>query len=342
VTTADEARILIVDDNPSNVLLLRRILERAGFAHIKTITDAREVLPAFAAFAPDILLLDLHMPHIQGFEVMSMLRRELPDDVFIPVVVLTADVSTASRDAALTAGAHDFLTKPFDSVEVVLRIRNLLQTRMLHLRLTDRAERQQDALASTRIEVLERLALAAEMRDNETHAHTERVGDTAHRMAAHLGLPEHEQEILRRAAPLHDIGKIGISDAVLLKPGKLTDEEFAHIRTHTTIGGELLADSAIPILQTAQVIALTHHERWDGAGYPRGLRGTDIPINGRIVAVADVFDALTHERPYKEAWSVDRAMAEMTSQRARQFDPDVIDAFAVLVESGSLLQAHIL
>ncbi|MEA3019845.1 MAG: cyclic di-GMP phosphodiesterase, partial [Actinomycetota bacterium] len=244
--------------------------------------------------------------------------------------------SKASRDAALIAGAHDFLTKPFDPVEVVLRIRNLLQTRMLHVRLEQRAESQSRALESTRIEVLERLALAAELRDNETYVHTQRVGDNSARLARAMGLPEAELEVIRRAAPLHDIGKIGISDAVLLKPGPLNDEEFEHIRTHTVIGAELLAGSEMPILRAAEIIAATHHERWDGSGYPKGLRGEAIPLHGRIVAVADVFDALIHERPYKSAWPVDQALTEMRAQRGRHFDPDLLDLFVALVEADSL------
>jgi putative two-component system response regulator len=328
-----DARILIADDQPSNVLLLQRMLEREGFTHVKTSTDAREVVPLFAAYGPDILLLDLHMPHLPGMEIMSRLRDELGADTYVPILVLTADISNATRDAALAAGAHDFLTKPFDAVEVVLRIRNLLQTRMLHVRLARKAEDQGRALDNTRIEVLERLASAAELRDNETHEHTQRVGDTAALLGRAIGLTVSEQEILRRAAPLHDIGKIGIADAVLLKPGPLTDAEFEHIKTHSAIGAELLADSSVPILQAAQVIALTHHERWDGTGYPNGLRRVEIPLHGRIVAVADVFDALTHSRPYKAAWSVEQAVAEMRSQRARQFDPDVIDLFLALVDS---------
>jgi putative two-component system response regulator len=329
----EDARILIVDDNPDNVLLLRRILERAGYRHIKTTTDAREVVPAFAAFDPDILLLDLHMPHLLGFEIMELLRVELGDDIYLPILVLTADASIGSRDAALRGGAHDFVTKPFDAVEVLLRIRNLLHTRQLHVRLTEKSERQGHALETTRVEVLERLALAAELRDNETHVHTLRVGETTAALAQAIGLPAHEIEVLRRAAPLHDIGKIGISDAVLLKPGKLTEEEFAHIQTHSAVGAHLLADSDIPIIQAAQVIALTHHERWDGSGYPGRLSGADIPLSGRIVAVADVFDALTHERPYKQAWSIEHAIAEMRSLRAQHFDPEIIDVFADLVEA---------
>jgi len=334
-----DARVLIVDDQPGNVLLLTRILEREGFRHVKSTTDSREVVPLFAAFAPDILLLDLHMPHHDGFQVMRDIGQALGEDAYVPTVVLTADVSTKARDVALTMGANDFLTKPFDPTEVVLRVRNLLNTRLMHLRLADRSdrlqedvERKQAALESARVEVLDRLARAVDLRDNETFAHTQRVGDLSARLAGRLGLSTAQVELLRRAAPLHDIGKIGISDAVLLKPGRLTEEEFAHVRTHTTIGAELLTGSTIPVLQVAKVVAVGHHERWDGTGYPNGLSGIAIPVEARIVAVADVFDALTHARPYKEAWPVDQAVEEIVAQRARHFDPDVVDAFLGLAE----------
>jgi putative two-component system response regulator len=333
-----DARVLVVDDQPSNILLLERILQREGFRHIRTTTDPREVLPLFAAFNPDILLLDLHMPHMDGFEVMRQLGAELGEDAFVPTVVLTADASRNARDIALRAGAHDFLTKPLDPTEVVLRVRNLLNTRLLHLRIADRntrleerADDQRAVLEMTRVEVLDRLARAVDLRDSDTYAHTQRVGNMSADLARTLGLPVGEQELLRRAAPLHDIGKIGISDAVLLKPGPLTDEEFAHVRTHTTIGADLLADSNIPVVRAAQVVALSHHEKWDGTGYPNNLVGEAIPLHARIVAAADVFDALSHLRPYKEAWSLDRVLEEFVTQRGRHFDPAVVDALFLLV-----------
>jgi putative two-component system response regulator len=339
-----DARVLIVDDQPKNVLLLRRILEREGFSQIKTTTDSREVLALFAAFDPDILLLDLHMPYVDGFAVMRQIAEALGEDSFVPTVVLTADVSTSARDTALSVGAQDFLTKPFDPVEVVLRVRNLLNTRWLHLRLAERADRlrqqadlQRGELDRARIEVLARLARTVDLRDNETFAHTRRVGELSARLGQRLGLSVADIDLLRQAAPLHDIGKIGISDAVLLKPGPLTDEEFDHIRTHTTIGAELLADSEILVLRVAQRIALGHHERWDGTGYPHGTRGLAIPIEARIAAVADVFDALTHWRPYKQAWPLERALGEITHLRGKHFDPDVVDAFLDMAAREDLL-----
>jgi putative two-component system response regulator len=191
-------------------------------------------------------------------------------------------------------------------------------------------------LEQARNEILQRLALAAEYRDDDTHQHTLRVGELSALLAAALGLPDEHVRRLRQAAPLHDIGKIGISDLVLLKPAKLTPQEFEHVKTHTLIGARILAHSPVPVLQLGREIALTHHERWDGSGYPHGLRGERIPLSGRIVSLADVFDALIHDRPYKHAWPVDRALAEITAQRGRQFDPAVVDAFLGLLEGGAL------
>jgi putative two-component system response regulator len=341
--TPGEARILIVDDEPANVLLLERILGEAGYPNHTATTDPRQVLTIHTRYHPDLILLDLAMPHLDGLTVMAQLRQVIPAGVFLPILVLTADMTTQAKQQALSGGATDFLLKPFDPTEVLLRIGNLLETRRLHLQLRrhnqlleQRVRDRTAQLEQARSEVLQRLALAAEYRDDDTHQHTLRVGETSALLAAALGLPEERVHRIRQAAPLHDIGKIGISDTVLLKPAKLTPQEFEHVKTHTLIGGRILADSTVPVLQLGREIALTHHERWDGSGYPHGLRGERIPLSGRIVTVADVFDALIHDRPYKHAWPVDRAIAEITTQKGRQFDPDVVDAFLGLVERGAL------
>jgi putative two-component system response regulator len=338
-----EARILIVDDEPANVLLLQRILDEAGYTDHTASTDPRQVLTIHARYDPDLILLDLAMPHLDGFAVMAQLRQVIPAGTFLPILVLTADMTSQAKQQALSGGATDFLLKPFDPTEVLLRIGNLLQTRRLHLELQShnqlleqRVRDRTAQLEAAHNEILQRLALAAEYRDDETHQHTLRVGESSALLGAALGLPNEHVQHLRQAAPLHDIGKIGISDTVLLKPAKLTPEEFDHVKTHTLIGGRILADSPVAVLQLGREIAMTHHERWDGSGYPHGLQGEHIPLSGRIVTVADVFDALTHERPYKHAWPVEQAVAEITAQRARQFDPDVVDAFLRLLERGKL------
>ncbi|GIV95534.1 MAG: two-component system response regulator [Herpetosiphonaceae bacterium] len=339
-------RILIVDDEESNVRLLERFLEQAGYRHIASTTDPQKTLTLFIEFQPDLILLDLHMPYLDGFEVMNQLRQIIPREIYLPILVLTADISPAVRQQALAGGANDFLTKPLDAIEVLLRIKNLLQTRFLHLQLQEQNhlleekvyERTQE-LEEARVEILKRLALAAEYRDDTTGQHTQRVGRTAALLASLLGLPQPEVSNIRRAAPLHDVGKIGIPDYLLLKPGKLTPEEFEMMKTHTIIGAKILGGGQVPLLKMAEEIALTHHERWDGLGYPRGLAGEAIPLVGRIVAVADVFDALIHVRPYKPAIPRDNAIREISLMSGLQFDPKVVQAFLTLAHSSEFSTA---
>jgi putative two-component system response regulator len=330
-----QLRILAVDDEESNLLLLRRILERAGYTRIETTSDPARVPGMFLESRPDLVLVDLHMPVVDGFGLMEQLAPLTGDRTDVPFLVLTADATEETKCRALSLGARDFLTKPFDQTELLLRVRNLLQVQQLQERLHEQnatleeqvAERTRD-LERARLEILERLALAAEYRDDDTQEHAWRIGRTCALLARDLGLADAEVELIRRAAPLHDIGKIGIPDAILLKPGRLTDAEFAVMKTHTTIGAEILSGSSSALLRLAERIALTHHERWDGCGYPAGLSSDAIPLAGRIVAVADVFDALTHERPYKGAWPVEKAVEEILGQAGRQFDAGVVEAFS--------------
>jgi putative two-component system response regulator len=331
------SKILIVDDQPSNVLLLEGILQEEDYTAYRSLTDSRQSLPVFLEYHPDLILLDLQMPYMDGFEVMQQLRTYILPDNFLPILVLTADITSEVKRRALAEGASDFLTKPFDAAEVILRIQNLLQTRWLHLQLQDQNQLLEQKvrertleLELTQIEILERLALAAEYRDDDTGEHTKRVGLMSAKIAEALGQPEAEVELIRRAAPLHDVGKIAIPDSILLKPGKLTPEEFEHMKTHTTLGAKMLSGGRFPLLRRAEEIALTHHERWDGTGYML-LQGETIPIAGRIVAVADVFDALTSERTYKKAWPHDQSVEEIQHQSGRQFDPRVVEAFLKVV-----------
>jgi putative two-component system response regulator len=327
------SKILIVDDEEANVQLLESILCREGFDHLLSVTDSRQVLPLFASFAPDLILLDLNMPHFDGFEVMRQLHGRIQKGTYLPILVLTADITPEAKQKALSRGAKDFLTKPFDRVEVLLRITNLLETRRLTRLLQNQnqllegtvRERTRE-LEATRLEVLERLALAAEFRDDVTGQHTKRVGETSGALAKALKWPDEQVELILRAAPLHDVGKIGISDLILLKRGKLTPEEFEVMKTHTTIGAKIQSGSIYPLLQMAEEIALTHHEKWDGTGYA-GLSGEAIPLSGRIVAVADVFDALTHERPYKKAFPAEKAFEIIRDCAGKHFDPAIVEAF---------------
>ena len=331
------ARILIVDDEAQNVALLRRMLERAGFGRVESTVDPRQVADLYVRFRPDLILLDLHMPHMDGLAVLDQLNQ-IAEASYLPVLMLTGDLSQGAKREALSRGAKDFVSKPFHTDEVLLRISTLLETRFLYLQIQSQnqmleakvRERTRE-LEAAQIEIIERLARAAEFRDDNTGHHTERVGQMAALLAKKIGLPDTQVSLIRRAAPLHDVGKIGIPDSILLKLGKLTPDEFALVRTHTTIGARILSGSRFPILRLAEEIAFNHHERWDGAGYA-GIAGEAIPLAGRIVAVADVFDALTQQRPYKAAWPVGEAVAEIARQRGRQFDPTLTDAFLQVIE----------
>jgi putative two-component system response regulator len=329
-----DAPILIVDDQPDIVQLLATILTLDGYRAVHTTTDPTRASDLVAILQPHLILLDLSMPQMDGFAVMAQLRAVQQPTQFLPILVLTADDSIATRRRALAGGATDFLTKPFDQIEVRLRVGNLLRTQALHLALLDQAEtlerqvRERTAeLEQARLETLNSLALAAEYRDDATGQHTRRVGELSARIAQALGLPKDAIARVHRAAPLHDVGKIGIRDGILLKPARLTTEEREEMKRHTVIGAELLSVGCSGTLRLARQIALTHHERWDGYGYPSGLAGGDIPIEGRIVALADTWDALIHERPYKPAWPQDAALAEIAQLRGSQFDPHVVDAF---------------
>lgn len=339
--TMQDANILLVDDEPSNVRLLQRMLDQQDCANVVGTTYPRETLPLYVSFNPDIILLDLMMPEMNGFEVMEALRPLVPDEDFLPILVLTADMTPETKHRALAAGASDFLTKPFDATELCLRMKSLLNTRFLHRKLKLQNQSLEEAvsertrdLEEAQIEILDRLGRAAEWRDDDTGEHTSRVGSTAAQLAELVGVNSDQVELIRRAAPLHDVGKIGIPDSILLKPGKLTEEEFYTMKTHTLIGSAMLANGHSELVRMAERIALTHHERWDGRGYPHNIEGDAIPIEGRIVAVADVFDALTHRRPYKKAWPYEEAVAEILSQTGRQFDPAVVEAFARLDHEG--------
>jgi putative two-component system response regulator len=341
--TFADARLLVVDDQPANVMLLERLLQLWEYENIITTQDSSQVLPLVEAEVPDLVLLDLHMPAPDGFEVMRLLEPWTLGPERLPILVLTADATTETKRRALAAGARDFLTKPFDHTEVGLRVGNLLEIRRLHvelqnhnLLLEDRVRARTAEAEQARLETLERLVLAGEFRDDDTNQHAQRLGRTAGILAERLGLPTAEADLIRRSTPLHDIGKIGIPDTILMKPGRLTPDEYEVMKTHAVIGEQILSGGASVVLQESATIALTHHERWDGGGYPSGLQGEAIPLAGRLAALADIFDALTHRRPYKVAWPVDEAVAEMRRLRGAHLDPTVVDAFEGLDHAALL------
>jgi putative two-component system response regulator len=333
-----DMRILVADDYPANSEYMCEVLKGAGYRDVSATSQAREV-PALCAetLRPDLLILDLNMPGLSGYEVLEEIRPMITGPPYLAVIVITGETSRDAKRRSLSLGAEDLLTKPVDGPEMLLRVGNLLRSHRLRHGLNELVKERTAELEHSRLETLQCLAAAAEYRDDETGRHTQRVGNTAALIAAELGLDKHTVELIRLAAPLHDVGKIGVPDSILLKPGALTDSEFLTIRRHVEIGAEILAHGSSPELQLAHEIALYHHERWDGTGYGHGLTGAQTPITARITAVADAFDAITHARPYKEPWPLDRALHEMASQRALQFDPDVLDAFMRL-DHGTLTE----
>lgn len=335
--TLKQARILLVDDEATNLTVLRRVLERAGFHSLMETTNPREVAALFSSFQPDLVCLDLHMAPLDGFGVLAELEPLIPKGTYLPILMLTGDSSASSKQRALSLGAMDFVTKPFDVDEVLLRIHNLLVPRFMHLELAGYNEvlerevrdRTRD-LEESRLEVLERLAVAAEFRDYDTGRHTQRVGRLAGILTEQIGFDSGDVEDITRAAPLHDIGKIGVPDQILLKPGKLTDEEYEQMKGHASIGAEILAGGRSRLMRMAAEIAHYHHERWNGLGYPTGLKGEAIPLPARVVALADVFDALTHTRSYRDAWPLSAVLAEISGQAGAHFDPMLVEAFLKL------------
>ncbi|OGW28490.1 MAG: two-component system response regulator [Nitrospinae bacterium RIFCSPLOWO2_12_FULL_47_7] len=328
-----KAKILIIDDEQPNVQILERLLKGAGFQSILCITDGRQAKDVYQQYQPDLILLDLKMPNCDGFEVMAQLRT-LVDNDYLPILILTAQRDQPTRLRALESGAKDFLNKPFDLAEGLTRICNMLEVRLMHNQIRNNNKTLEEKvhlrtleLEETRLEVIHRLGRAAEYRDSDTGMHVIRMSQICGKMAQYVGLTEHECQLMIHASPMHDVGKIGIPDHILLKPGKLTESEWTVMKTHSAIGAEILARSSSELMQSAQIIALTHHEKWDGSGYPRGAKGEQIPLSGRIVGICDVFDALTSNRPYKKAWTASEAMTEIESKNGTHFDPYLVTIF---------------
>jgi len=340
------ARILIVDDEPANLKLLDKMLQTQGYTNLVLIQDPREVIARYREERTDLILLDINMPHLDGFTVLAQLK-ELDDPLLPPVVVLTAQHGRDYVLRSLAEGARDFVTKPFDRAELLMRVRNLLEAQMAHRMLHDQKGVLEDMVQlrtqevnETRLQIIRRLGRAAEYRDNETGLHIIRMSKYSALLARSLGWSETKSELMLNASPMHDIGKIGIPDAILLKPGKFEPHEWEIMKTHSTIGAELLDGDDSPLLELARTIALTHHEKWDGSGYPQGLVGDSIPQSGRIVAVADVFDALTSSRPYKKAWALDDAVGYIKDNVGKHFDPEVVAHFIQNLDEVLLIRTQ--
>ncbi len=339
-------RIVIVDDNPVNLKLMESLVKRASAEYQPlTFQDSAEGLAWCLSNVADLLIVDYMMPAPDGLEFIRR-YREHPENADIPVLMITADHEKETRYAALETGANDFLTKPIDNAEFRARLRNMISLRRNQKALADRASWLAEKVAEATSEILDRehemitrLSRAAEFRDPETGAHIQRMSNYSHLIARQLGLPQAEQELILRAAPMHDVGKIAIPDHILLKPGKLDDAEFAIMQTHAEKGWEILRGSRSSLLDIAALIARSHHEKFDGSGYPLGIKGEDIPLHGRIVAVADVFDALTTERPYKKAWEIERALDFLHAGSGNHFDPQCVDAFVACLDDALVIRA---
>jgi putative two-component system response regulator len=340
--TSNKHRVLIVDDEPVIRRILRQRLSAEGY-RCQEAGSAREAADRLAKGPAELVVLDIKMPGKSGFELLPEIKQMYPDTAVIMATAIT-DTSTAIK--CMKEGAHDYMVKPFNLDEVAISAQRALEKRRLELE--NRAYRQHleemvtgrtaelkqaiEKIKLSSLDTIHRLARAAEYKDEGTGAHIKRMGQYSAVIARKMGLGEREVENILYASPMHDVGKIGIPDHILLKTGSLDKEEWKILKKHPVIGAEILRGSDVEFIQLAETIALTHHEKWDGSGYPRGLRGSKIPLAGRIVAIADVFDALTSRRPYKEPLSVEESLDIIKQSRGSHFDPDVVDAFLAVID----------
>ncbi len=349
------AKIMIVDDEPINIMVVKRYLELEGYENYATTTDSTKALEEMTLEKPDIILLDIMMPKVDGLEILEGIRNDALLK-HIPVIILTGSTDQPTKQKALELGATDFLAKPVDPSDLIPRVRNALLTKahqdqiQAHAQtLEEEVRLRTEELAQSRLDVIYSLGRAAEFRDNETGQHVIRVGRYVGIIARGLDLDEAMVELLEHASPLHDVGKIGIPDSILLKPGKLSPEEFETMQkhcqlgrkvfrnltdseqrqylAHAELGAQIIGNTGSELLDMAASIASSHHEKWDGSGYPLALAGEDIPLEGRITAIADVFDALSSKRPYKPAFPRDKCFAILEEGRGTHFDPRILDVF---------------
>ncbi|MCE9583939.1 MAG: response regulator [Planctomycetes bacterium] len=328
-----DGTILIVDDLDFSVRLLSKWLADAGYRHVHATRDSREAATMCRDVGADCVLLDINMPHLDGFQVMEDLKAMSPGNP-VPVLVLTGEDGQEVLARAFLAGAKDFISKPFTKIQVLARVHNMVETRQLHnqvraqnLVLEDHVKERTRQLSESRLELVQRLARTAEYRDSDTGNHITRMSRYCERLAQVAGLAAEESELILNASPMHDLGKVAIPDRILRKPGRLTPEEWTVMQTHAQIGADLLSGGTSDLMRLAEVIALSHHERWDGTGYPRCIAGDEIPQPARIAAVCDVFDALTSPRPYKKAWTHEAARAEIVKGSGFHFEPRLVELF---------------
>ena len=343
----EKKKILVIDDEERNLRLMEAMLIPLGY-EVSLARDGEAALGMVKNISPDLILLDIMMPKMDGFEVARRLKSD-DETKIIPIVMVTALQEVEDRVKALETGADDFLSKPVDKTELRARVASLLKVKAYndHMRNYQKeleaevAKRTQELretfekIKAASLETIYRLTRAAEYKDEDTGAHILRMSNYSAIVARTMGLTEETVEIILYAAPMHDIGKIGIPDRILLKPAKLDPDEWVLMKQHTIMGGKILEGSDAGFIRLGEIVALTHHEKWDGTGYPKGLKGKEIPLVGRIVAIADVFDALTSKRPYKEPFSLEKSYGIIKEGRGTHFDPDVVDAF--FASEGELL-----
>ena len=329
----EKQQVLIVDDTEINLILFSALIKKLDDCEAHAFADSRQALAWAQQNSADLVIVDYMMPDLDGLEFIERLRAT-PGRHMVPILMITANDQKPIRYRALDLGANDFLTKPVDKVEFLARAKNMLSLNQARKQLANHASwlagevrKATRAIVERERETVFRLSKAAEYRDPETGAHILRMAHFSQLIARELGLSEDDQNLLLEAAPMHDIGKVGIADKILLKPGRLNEEEFEVMKQHAQFGYELLQGSSSKVLQTGAEIALGHHEKFDGTGYPQGLKGEQIPIFSRIVAVADVFDALTSERPYKKAWDIETAVEFLKQGAGTHFDPACVEAF---------------
>ncbi len=337
------ASIMVVDDEEANVRLIEKILLRKGYTDIVCTEDPMQVITLYEKKQCDLIILDLNMPILDGYAVMEQLNIHYKDNL-PAILVLSAQDMQSFRQRALDSGARDYVTKPFDMNELLSRVRNLLEVQMAHKFMRYQNEilekkvlQRTRAINETRLQVVRHLGRAAEYRDNETGLHIIRMSKIAAMLAKEAGMSEYKCDLLLNASPMHDIGKIGIPDNILLKPGKLEADEWGVMQTHAKIGSDILSGDDSDLMKMAHDVALTHHEKYNGKGYPNNLQGEEIPIVGRITAIADVFDALTSERPYKKAWSVEKAIDLIKRESGQHFDPQLVKLFIKILPEVLLI-----
>ena len=355
IETTKNAKILIVDDEPLVIKVVLRFLQSVGYTQFIEVTDSTKAIQKIQMTQPDLVLLDINMPEVSGLDILEK-RQRLEELAFTPVIILSAESDKETKQQALKLGATEFLNKPVDANDLILRVQNALivKAHQNHLagyavRLEQEVNRRTEQLIKSREQIIHCLARAAEYRDNETGQHVVRVGNYTRVLADELGFAHEYCHRIELAAQLHDVGKIGVPDAILMNPGKLDAEEMAimsthcdlgeqiigplteteteTLRSHVNKGADLLGYEVTPLLKMASTIAMTHHEKWDGTGYPNGLKGEEIPIEGRMTTVADVFDALSSKRPYKEGFPLKECLEIMKSESGTRFEPRIFHAF---------------